>query len=85
MPNPYTYGRSLRFLAWLKDRRASQIVEEGLLLGMALFTFAILFSLVLSMFNGLERTFQGIIGGAETSLRGIWDEISKALKIVFGG
>jgi Flp pilus assembly pilin Flp len=48
-------------LAFLRDERGSPLVEEGLLLGLAILTIAILIALIVDIMGWSQGLFQSIL------------------------
>jgi len=48
-------------LAFLKDKRGSPLVEEGLLLGLAILTVTILIALIVDVMGWSQGLFQSIL------------------------
>ncbi len=72
----------------IRRRKASPIVEEGLLIGLALIMLALLLSIVSGLF-GYLRNVVNSVGAASGSvwqkIMGDFDRIWNAIKGMFGG
>ncbi|MEM0120002.1 MAG: hypothetical protein QW429_01620 [Thermoprotei archaeon] len=80
--------RTLRFIVrFLLDRRGSPLLEEGLLVGLALVLFAVLVSAFLGIFNWFQSATQplgGLGGGLSTLFQTVMQGYLKLFKFLTG-
>ena len=72
----------------IKRRKASPIVEEGLLIGLALIMLALLLSIISGLFGYLKNIVSSVgaaSGSVWQKIMGDFDRIWNAIKGIFGG
>lgn len=68
----------------VRSRRASPLLEEGMLIGLAVMTLTIIFSMVAGVLNGVQEVIQNVGFGTEdfmNALNDLWSNILAFLGI----
>jgi len=60
----------------IKQRLASPLVEEGILLSLTVISLAVVLSLIVSIFGGIDK----IIGGAQASVNSFFEQAVRSLE-----
>ena len=58
-----------------KERLASPLVEEGILLSLTVVSLAVVLSLIVSIFGGIDK----MLGGAEGSINSFFENAARSL------
>ena len=67
---------------FLKDKRASPLLEEGLLIALAIMTLSVVFSMVLGLLQGVQSIVNSLGFNTESfmnSLNELWNQIMSFL------
>ena len=67
---------------FLKDKRASPLLEEGLLIALAIMTLSVVFSMVLGLLQGVQNIVNSLGFNTESfmnSLNELWNQIMSFL------
>lgn len=60
----------------IKWRRASPLVEEGILLSLTVVSLAVVLSLIVSILGGIDK----MLGGAQASVNSFFEQAAKSLE-----
>ena len=64
----------------IKCKYGSPLVEEGLLLGLAVITLSVIMSMIAGLLSGVEKTFNMGLSGFNTMIQQVQDSWEKVLK-----
>jgi len=78
--------RKIKFhiLSLMRNRRASPLLEEGMLIGLAVMTLTIIFSMVAGVLNGVQEVIKNVGFGTDdfmNALNDLWNNILAFLGI----
>ncbi|MCS7364501.1 MAG: hypothetical protein NDF54_03585 [archaeon GB-1867-035] len=68
----------------MRNRRASPLLEEGMLIGLAVMTLTIIFSMVAGVLNGVQEVIKNVGFGTDdfmNALNDLWNNILAFLGI----